>query len=486
MPVPQVSSSLERRLGPVSLLMMGIGSVVGAGIYVLPGLAAAEYAGPAVSLAFVLAAVSCGFTGLCYAELAAAVPAAMGGAYGYARQVFGLKAAWWVGWMLMLEYALAGSAIAVGLTGYLGGFLEGFCLHLPDSLTRSWIDRTAQGFVVGAHLNIVAFLLVALFGIVLSRGVTQAAWANALLVMLKLGVLLLFVGVGVTHIDPALWHPFLPPAESPFHFGWLGLLRAVAVVSFAYLGFDSISIAASEARNPARDVPFGLLGALAVSAVLYVAVSLVMTGLVPYRALDVANPISLAVKALGYPAFSLILQFGALMGLGSVLLVSLYGQSRICFAMASDGLMPARMGQVSARNGAPVASVIIIASSTALAAALLPIAMLADLVSVGTMVGFIAIAFAVMQQRGLSSVPAARFRAPGPGWHVKGLWLGLVPMFAILTSMINLATVTSDLVVQFRHGQWTPLVFLLLYIGVGWFFGRGIKAGSSRAVDFAS
>lgn len=144
MPVPQVSSSLERRLGPLSLLMMGIGSVVGAGIYVLPGLAAAEYAGPAVSLAFVLAAVSCGFTGLCYAELAAAVPAAMGGAYGYARQVFGLKAAWWVGWMLMLEYALAGSAIAVGLTGYLGGFLEGFGLHLPDSLTRSWIDRTAQ------------------------------------------------------------------------------------------------------------------------------------------------------------------------------------------------------------------------------------------------------------------------------------------------------------------------------------------------------
>ncbi|GAB6855484.1 APC family permease [Asaia astilbis] len=466
------SRTLHRHLGPFSLLMMGIGSVVGAGIYVLPGIAAAHYAGPAVSLSFVLAAVSCGFIGLCYAELASALPDAMGGAYGYARAILGVGPAWWVAWMLVLEYALAGSAVSVGLTGYLAGFLKSCGVVLPQAIAASTVTWQAGGFHVAAQINAVALVLVMSLGLILSRGIRQASRANGAFVLLKLAVLIVFVWVGSTHVKPALWHPFLPPSEGGFHFGLAGLLRAVAVVSFAYLGFDSISIAASEARNPGRDVPFGLIGALAISALLYVMVSLVMTGLVPFRDLDVASPVSLAVQALAMPVLGLILQFGSVIGLGSVLFVSLYGQSRLCHILAHDRLMSPALSLVDPKSGAPVLAIALTTVLTALTAALLPITLLADLVSIGTMIGFVVIAIAVMKLRGEKGRDRSRFRVPLPGIQLGLYWIGIVPVLAIMTCLVNLGTVLTDLVAQTLRGDWIPLGFLAFYCFAGWIIGR--------------
>lgn len=465
------SRTLHRHLGPFSLLMMGIGSVVGAGIYVLPGIAAAHYAGPAVSLSFVLAAVSCGFIGLCYAELASALPDAMGGAYGYARAILGVGPAWWVAWMLVLEYALAGSAVSVGLTGYLAGFLKSCGVVLPQAIAASTVTWQAGGFHVAAQINAVALVLVMSLGLILSRGIRQASRANGAFVLLKLAVLIVFVWVGSTHVKPALWHPFLPPSEGGFHFGLAGLLRAVAVVSFAYLGFDSISIAASEARNPGRDVPFGLIGALAISALLYVMVSLVMTGLVPFRDLDVASPVALAVQALAMPVLGLVLQFGSVIGLGSVLFVSLYGQSRLCHILAHDRLMSQALSLVDPKSGAPVLAIALTTVLTALTAALLPITLLADLVSIGTMIGFVVIAIAVMKLRGEKGRDRSRFRVPLPGIQLGSYWIGIVPVLAIMTCLVNLGTVLTDLVAQTLRGDWIPLGFLAFYCIAGWMIG---------------
>ncbi|NVN05439.1 amino acid permease [Asaia spathodeae] len=475
------SRILHRQLGPFSLLMMGIGSVVGAGIYVLPGIAAAHYAGPAVSLSFVLAAISCGFIGLCYAELASALPEAMGGAYGYSRAILGIGPAWWVAWMLVLEYALAGSAVSVGLTGYLSGLLASCGLTLPGAATNSTVIWHDGGFHLAGQINAVSLCLVLVLGLILSRGIRQASRANGAFVLLKLAVLVVFVSVGWSHVRPALWHPFLPQSEGGFHFGLAGLLRAVAVVSFAYLGFDSISIAASEARNPGRDVPFGLIGALAISAVLYVMVSLVMTGLVPFRALDVASPVALAVQALAMPSLGFILQFGSVIGLGSVLFVSLYGQSRLCHILAYDRLISERFSLVDPKSGAPVLAIAMTTALTALTAALLPIALLADLVSIGTMIGFVVIAVAVMKLRGDATRAPARFRVPLPGLRVGTLWIGIVPVLAIVTCLVNLTTVLSDLVAQSLRGDWIPLGFLALYCIAGWVLGRR----SARAIHKA-
>ncbi|WP_336761348.1 amino acid permease [Asaia sp. VD9] len=475
------SRTLHRQLGPFGLLMMGIGSVVGAGIYVLPGIAAAHYAGPAVSLAFVLAAIGCGFTGLCYAELASALPEAMGGAYGYARATLGVRPAWWVAWMLVLEYALAGSAVSVGLTGYLSGLLSSLGVTLPDSVTGSTVIWKSGGFHLAPQINAVALFLVLTLGLILSRGIRQASWANSGFVLLKLAVLVVFVWVGCRHVNTALWHPFLPPSEGGFSFGLAGLLRAVAVVSFAYLGFDSISIAASEARHPGRDVPFGLIGALSISAVLYVLVSLVMTGLVPFHQLDVASPVALAVQALAMPVLGVVLQFGSVIGLGSVLFVSLYGQSRLCHILAHDRLISERLSLVDARSGAPVLAVALTTGLTALTAALLPITLLADLVSIGTMIGFVVIAVAVMRLRGETDRSPARFRVPLGGVRFGTLWIGVVPVLAIATCAINLATVLSDLVAQSLRGDWIPLGFLALYCVAGWVLGRRSLAQMGHA-----
>ena len=470
--VDVASAGLRRALGPIQLTLIGVGCIVGAGVYVMTGTAAASYAGPAVIVSFVLAALACGFTALCYAELASVLPVS-GASYTYAYAALGELWAWALAWMLMLEFGLAGSALAVGFSGYLQSLLGDSGIVLPAALSHATLAATALPAGGGTHFTARASLdlpaLLALAGVtaVLVRGVQTSAALNTLLVAVKIGILLLFVVVGLPHVDPAHWTPFVPPSEGGFRFGTAGVLRGASVVFFAYLGFEVVATASSEARRPQRDVPIGILGALAVSTIIYAAVAAVLTGLVPFRTLGVADPIALAVQAVGLPVLAVIVKAGALTGLGSVLLVNTYGQSRICFAMARDGLLPPAFARLHARHATPAAGTLIVAAISAVAAATMPISLLADLVSIGTAFVFCVVAAATMWLRARHPDLPRPFRVPLGGWQVGGLWLGVVPVLAILLCLTMMAPVLLDLVIRAAAGDWVPAGLLAVYVAIG-------------------
>ncbi|MFT8464249.1 amino acid permease [Acetobacter persici] len=462
------ASSLHRALGPVDLLLLGVGCVVGAGIYILPGVAAAEYAGPAVTLAFVAAAAACGLTGLCYAELATAMPIA-GASYSYVARAFGPVAAFGVGWALTLEFLLAGAAVATGFASYFMSLLHEFGIDLPQALTQASIAGTAPTDLPtgGFHTNALALLALLIVGGTLMRGVRESARANAVLVVVKISVLLTFLLIGARHVQPALWHPFLPPSEGPFRYGASGFLRAASVVVFAYLGFDTVATAAAEARKPARDLPIGLIGTLTVSALLYALVSLVLTGLVPFRTLNVPDPVAFAMAHVGYPGIGMLLRVGALAGLASVMLANTYGHSRICFAMARDGLLPNWFTRLHPRHGTPGHGIALTAGGAGLLAALFPIGILADLVSIGTMVAFAGVALSVMRMRVTAPDMVRPFRLPLGGVRIGGLWLGIIPVCALFLSLTTIGVVIAGLWQQARMGHPAAAIFLLLYVTAG-------------------
>ena len=319
------SHGLRRALGPWHLLLFGIGCILGAGIYVLPGTAAASFAGPAVMVSFVLAGTACALTALCYAELASTMPVS-GSSYSYCYASLGEVFAWGLGWILMLEYTLASSTLAVGFSSYLTSLLRSFDIAMPATLATPLVGSTGS-----FSLNVIAVLAIAAVTAVLCAGVRQSAGVNAFLVVVKVTVIALVIAVGAGAVDPGNWTPFIPPHEGEFAFGWPGILRAASILFFAYLGFETVSTAASEARNPQRDLPIGILGALVVCTVLYLVVAAVLTGVVPYRELGVADPVALAVDRMGRPGIAVFVKVGALMGLASVLLINAYGQSRITF-----------------------------------------------------------------------------------------------------------------------------------------------------------
>jgi APA family basic amino acid/polyamine antiporter len=470
--VDVASAGLRRTLGPIQLTLIGVGCIVGAGVYVMTGTAAATYAGPAVIVSFVLAALACGFTALCYAELASVLPVS-GASYTYAYAALGETWAWALAWMLMLEFGLAGSALAVGFSGYLQSLLGDFGIGLPAAISHATLAATAitgargTHFTARASLDLPALLALAAVSAVLVRGVQTSAALNTLLVTVKIGILLLFVVVGLPHVDPAHWTPFVPPSEGGFRYGGAGVLRGASVVFFAYLGFEVVATAASEARRPQRDVPIGILGALAISTAIYAAVAAVLTGLVPFRALGVADPIALAVQAVGLPVLAVIVKAGALTGLGSVLLVNTYGQSRICFAMSRDGLLPPAFSRLHVRHATPATGTVIVAAISAVAAATLPISLLADLVSIGTAFVFCVVAAATMWLRSRHPALPRPFRVPLGGWHVGGVWLGIVPVLAILLCLLMMAPVLLDLAGRALAGDWLPASLLVAYIVVG-------------------
>lgn len=469
--VDVASAGLRRSLGPIQLVLIGVGCIVGAGVYVMTGTAAASYAGPAVILSFFIAALACGFTALCYAELASVLPVS-GASYTYAYAALGELWAWALAWMLMLEFGLAGSALAAGFSGYLQSLLSDFGIVLPDALRHSTLvaSRIAGGathFTVGASLDLPALLALAAVSAVLIRGVRQSATINTLLVTLKIGILLLFVVIGLPHIRPEHWAPFVPPSEGGFRYGWPGVLRGASVVFFAYLGFEVVATASSEARRPQRDVPIGILGALGVSTVIYAAVAAVLTGLVPFRTLGVADPIALAVQAVGLPVLAVIVKAGALTGLGSVLLVNTYGQSRICFAMARDGLLPPAFQRLHPRHATPAMGTVIVAGISAIAAATLPIALLADLVSIGTAFVFCVVAIATMWLRTSHPGLPRPFRVPLGGRVIGGVWIGTVPVLALLLCLGMMAPVLIDLIGRAIGGDWIPAALLAVYIAIG-------------------
>ncbi len=400
-------------LGPFSLTALGVASVVGAGIFVTTGDAAAEFAGPGVVFSFLLAGVAAAVTALCYAELAAMVPAA-GSTYSYAYAVFGSFLAWFIGWDLLLEYLFAASTVAVGWSGYFVSFMGSAGVDIPNSISSPPFGDDA------GVLNLPAMAIVWLTCGLLYLGTKESARATNVMVALKVGVLLLFIGFGAFAIHKANWDPFVPANEGAFgEYGLSGILRASGIVFFSYVGFDAVSTAAAEARNPQRTIPIGLIATVAVSTFLYVAIGLVMTGLVPYEKLNVADPLALAVRdsSITLQWLDTLVSLAAVIGLAATVMVTFYGQTRIFMRMASDGMLPDRIGVVG-RFQTPGVATLICAVAGSIVAGLLPIDVLGDLVSIGTLLSFTIVCAGVLVLRRSRPdlerpfrVPAVRFTA---------------------------------------------------------------------------
>ncbi len=429
-------TALKRPLGPWRLLALGVGATIGAGIFVLTGTAAAQYAGPAIMLSFILGGIACAFAGLCYAEFAALIPIA-GSAYTYSYATLGELVAWVIGWDLILEYALGTATVAVGWAGYVSSFLRDLGVSVP----------APHGF------NLVALLGVLGVTALLAFGVRESTSLNAAIVTVKLCVIALFLGFGVGHVHPSNWHPFVPPSTGHFgQYGWSGVLRGAGVIFFAYIGFDAVSTAAQEAKNPQRDMPIGILGSLAVCTVLYIAVSAVLTGLVPYPKLNVADPIAIGVAATGLTWLTLIVKIGIIAGLTSVMLVLLYGQSRIFFTMAGDGLLPAVFSRLHPKFQTPVYATWLLGGIVALGAAFVPLALLGELVSIGTLFAFILVCAGVLYLRRTQPNLPRPFRCPG---------VPFVPVAGILACLYLISGLPLD--TKLRLVVWLLIGFIVYF-----------------------
>jgi basic amino acid/polyamine antiporter, APA family len=401
---------LHRTLGPWGLTALGIGAVIGGGIFVITGQAAAEHAGPAIILSFMLAALCCAFCAMAYAEFAAMVPVS-GSAYTYTYATLGEAAAWFIGWMLVLEYGVSASAVAVSWTGYFLSLLDQFGIHLPAALVSAPLDGKLQP--TGAIANLPAAAIVLLLTWLCYVGIRKSSAMNMAMVVLKTCLILLVIIAGWKYVDPANWQPFIPANEAPGKFGWDGIVRGAAIVFFAYIGFEAVSVAAQESTRPQRDLPIGMLLSLVICTVLYIAMAAVMTGLVPYTALGTAEPVVTAVAAhpeLGW--LRIIVEIGALIGLSSVVLVMIIGQPRIFMIMAHDGLLPPVFTRIHPKYRTPHINTVITGIGIAVLAALFPLDVLGELTSMGTLIAFASVCAGVLILRRTQPDIPRPFRIP--------------------------------------------------------------------------
>lgn len=431
------AGTLKRTLGKWNLVSLGIGCIIGAGIFVMTGTAAANHAGPALMLSFIFTGIACAFVGLCYAELASVLPIS-GSAYTYAYATLGEVLAWVMGWLLLLEYGVAASTVAVGWSGYINSFLLGMGVMIPPEFTAavnapikvtevyhsmftalgySFNDQSqllsASGELVRGIFNAPAAIGIGLVTALLVVGVSESAKVNNFIVFVKVAVVVLFVAIGLFHVNPDNWVPFIPDNTGPGVYGWDGIFRAASIIFFAYVGFEAVSTAAQEAKDPQKDMPFGILGSLIICTILYIGVSAVLTGLVPYKQLAVADPMAVAVDTLGLSWFSFLIKVGAIMGLSSVMMVLIYGQTRIFYVMSRDGLLPGVFARVHPKFQTPHVNTLIIGALVAFAAAVTPITLLGDLVSLGTLMAFIIVCFSVLYLRKTQPHLPRPFRTPG-------------------------------------------------------------------------
>jgi len=454
------AGGLKRALGALDLTLLGIGAIVGAGIFVLTGVAAAKYAGPAIVLSFVVAGFACAMAALCYAEFAAMIPIA-GSAYSYSYATMGELVGWIIGWDLVLEYAVAAAAVAVGWSGYLKVILDGLGLHIPDALSH------APGSYPGAIANLPALVIVLLITAVLYVGISESARLNSIIVGVKLVVIGIVIVVGARFIEPANWSPFAP-------MGWSGVMKGGAVIFFAYIGFDAVSTAAEEVVNPKRDLPLGILGSLSVCTILYILVAAVLTGMVPAARIDVNAPLASAFVIRGLHAVSGIISLGAVAGLTSVMLVMMLGQSRIFFAMSRDGLLPPAFSRVHPRFQTPYIPTVLTGIAVGVAAALLPIQEIAELTNIGTLFAFVLVCLGVWILRRLEPEMHRPFRAP---------LVPLVPILGVLFCAYLMASL--PFVTWMRFVIWLA-IGMAIYFSYGRYHSRVAASAANEKASRAS
>ncbi len=469
---------LKRVLNATNLVTLGIGAIIGAGIFVLSGQAAAQYAGPGIVISFIISGLACAFAGLCYAEFASMIPIS-GSAYTYAYATMGEFLAWIIGWDLILEYLFAASTVAVGWSGYVVSFLRDVGIDIPVQYTAALGSQMVQIPQVGwqmvtdqlqsnlvhqginietlphvtAIMNLPAMFVVAAITILLVIGIRESAKFNNIMVFIKVAVILLFIGIGFYFVRIANWTPFIPDrvydADGNGHYGWLGVLRGAAVIFFAYIGFDAVSTAAQEAKRPQRDMPIGILGSLSVSTILYILVAIVLTGIVSYTQLNVADPIAVGVNAMGPGMFWLrpIIKLAAIAGLSSVILVMLLGQPRIFYAMSKDGLLPPVFSKVHLMFGTPYISSIITGIVAMVIAGITPINILGELVSIGTLLAFVIVCIGILILRKTKPYIERPFRTP---------WVPVVPILGAVICLAQMIALPFDtwlrLIVWFAIG----------------------------------
>ncbi|HEV2616250.1 MAG TPA: amino acid permease [Candidatus Acidoferrales bacterium] len=423
--------SLRRSLGPINLVTLGIGAIIGAGIFTLTGVAAAQFAGPAIVLSFVVAGIGCIFAGLCYAEFASMIPIS-GSAYTYGYATMGELVAWIIGWALVLEYAFGAATVAVGWSGYVNSLVGFFGTKLPFNAAPA-VSMHVFGYTISAHVDIFALAAIIVITAVLVVGVKESANFNSTAVMIKVSVVLIFIGLAVTfafanwsHMT-ANWHPFIPKNLGSFgQFGWSGIMRGAGVVFFAYIGFDAVSTAAQESKNPQKDMPFGILGSLIICTVLYIIVAGLLTGLKNYTTLNTASPVADGAAAIGVRWGILVIDIGAIAGLASVMLVMLLGQSRVLYTMSHDGLLWPWVGKIHPRFRTPYLTSIVVGIFVAFLAAFFPIVFLGKLVSLGTLLAFTIVCLGVWVMRVKQPNAPRPFRAP---------WVPFVPIAGMVVSV---------------------------------------------------
>jgi len=459
------TSELKRSLGAWNLVFLGIGCIIGAGIFVRTGNAAALHAGPAVLISYVIAGIVCAFAGLCYAELASTLPVS-GSAYTYSYTTIGEFAAWVMGALLLLEYGLAASVVAVGWSGYMVSLLNDISVHIPDALTgpSGHLKELADGTTITTVFNLPAFLVCAALGLLLVIGVSESAKFNNVIVAIKVTVLVAFILVGGFIILKNLptytpnWDPFIPPPTGEKgEFGWSGILRAASIVFFAYIGFEAVSTAGQEAKNPAKDMPFGIIGSLLACTVIYILVSIVLTLIVPYTKLNVPDPVAVAVDAFGpqWAWFASTIKVGAIIGLTSVILVLMYGQTRIFYTMARDGLLPKIFSTVHPKFRTPWINTILVGLIVAVAAGFFDINTLGDMTSVGTLAAFGIVCLTVIWLRRTHPDIPRGYRVP---------LYPVLPALGIVSCFALIFTVETRVLIFFA---WYTVAMIVLYFLYG-------------------